>query len=406
MYQDILIASLDNFGRGVARINNKVVFIKNALPGEIVDIKITVDKKNYSEALVTNYKKTSPKRIASKCPYFNECGGCHLLFYHYEDTLDFKLTKVQNLLLKNKISVPDISIISNPLDFNYRNKIKLKINAGNIGFYKEDTHELVPINECLIANDCLNKVIKNYKLLNLENATLTIRCNTNNEVLLIIDALDPNYNIEIEKLKKEIKLVGIVYNDKTIYGNNFYYERLHNFLFKVSYDSFFQVNPYITEKLFDLILNHISPNSKVLDLYSGVGTLSLLSSQKAQAVYSIEIVPNAVLNGLFNAKINKIDNVKFLLGDVSKLINKLNFDFDTLIVDPPRKGLDKNTINFIQSKLPSKIIYISCDVSTLIRDLNVLKAKYTIKEYKILDMFSYTYHLESLCILNLKPENF
>ena len=399
MYQNILIESLDSFGRGIAHIDNKVIFIKNALPEEIVDIKIIKSKKNYSEAEVLNYQKRSTHRQNSPCPYFNECGGCQLLFYNYEDTLAFKKNKVQSLFKKNKLEVNNISIVENKQNFNYRNKISLKIVDGKIGFYEEKTHKLIAIKECMIANKTINETIKNYKYLNLQDGFLTIRTNKNNEVLLIIESSNPNYDIDIVALKSKIKLIGIVYNNKTIYGNNFYYERLYNFLFKVSYDSFFQINNYITEELFKLIKDNIAPSSKVLDLYSGVGTLSLIASTKASYVYSIEIIKNAVLNGIFNAKINNQNNIKFFLGDASKLVNKINISFDTLIVDPPRKGLDKNTLNFIKNKLPNKIIYISCDINTLIRDLKLLEDNYTITEYKILDMFSYTYHLESFCVL-------
>lgn len=399
MYQNILIESLDSFGRGIAHIDNKVIFIKNALPEEIVDIKIIKSKKNYSEAEVLNYQKRSTHRQNSPCPYFNECGGCQLLFYNYEDTLAFKKNKVQSLFKKNKLEINNISIVENKQNFNYRNKISLKIVDGKIGFYEEKTHKLIAIKECMIANKTINETIKNYKYLNLQDGFLTIRTNKNNEVLLIIESSNPNYDIDIIALKSKIKLIGIVYNNKTIYGNNFYYERLYNFLFKVSYDSFFQVNNYITEELFKLIKDNIAPSSKVLDLYSGVGTLSLIASTKASYVYSIEIIKNAVLNGIFNAKINHQNNIKFFLGDASKLVDKINISFDTLIVDPPRKGLDKNTLNFIKNKLPNKIIYISCDINTLIRDLKLLEDSYTIIEYKILDMFSYTYHLESFCIL-------
>ncbi len=401
MVEGVLITSLDSFGRGVGHINNKVIFIKNALPSEIVDVKITQDKKSYSEGEVLKYQKISSKRIKSPCPYFSICGGCHLLFYNYSDTLDFKIQKVHDLFLKNKINNPPINLIPNLSNFYYRNKLSLKIINSQIGFYEEKTHSLVAIEECLIANKTINAVLKNYQLLNLENGNLTIRTNSNNEVLLIIETPESNYNIDLSKLKEKVKLVGIVYNNKTIYGQDFYYERLHNFLFKISYNSFFQVNNFITEELFKLIENHIEPNSQVLDLYSGVGTLSIVASLKAQMVYSVEIVQNAILNGIFNAKINKRNNIKFLLGDVSKIVSNLSFAFDTLILDPPRKGLDKNTINFIKNKLPTKIIYISCNLNTLIRDLKLLEEVYTLKEYKILDMFSYTYHLESFCVLNL-----
>ena len=403
MYSNILIKNLDNFGRGISYINNKIVFIKNALPGEIVDIKITTSKKKYQEAIVTKYHQKSPQRILTKCPYFNKCGGCNLLFFNYLDTLTFKLNKVKDLFTKNNINYSkEIEVIKNTHPLNYRHKLSLKIKNKQIGFYEENTHNLIPINECLLATSPINEVIKNYKLLNISNGDLTIRASSNNEILLVINTPDNNYNIELSKLKSKVKLVGIVYNNKTIYGQNFYYERLRGFLFKISYDSFFQVNPYITEELFKLLKSNIKKDSTILELYSGVGTLSLVCASQSKTIYSVEIIKNAILNSNFNAKINHISNIKFMLGDVKNTVSKLNIFFDTLILDPPRKGLDKTTLNFILTKLPPTIIYISCDILTLIRDLKYLEKYYDLQEYKILDMFSYTYHLESFCVLNLR----
>ena len=187
-----------------------------------------------------------------------------------------------------------------------------------------------------------------------------------------------------------------------LYGQDFFYERILGMLFKVSYNSFFQINPYITEKLFKLIEDNIESNSKILDLYSGVGTLSMVASKKASEVIGIEIVKNAVINASKNIFLNKRKNLKFMLGDVSKVIEKINAKFDTLIVDPPRSGLDKVTKNYIIENKPKKIIYVSCDVSTLMRDLKNLEELYELKTYKVLDMFSYSYHLESFVVLELR----
>ena len=398
----VFIEKLDDFGRGIAHVNKKVVFVKNALPKEVVEIKIIKDKKSFSEALIVKVLGVSNKRVFDVCPYFNICGGCHLLHLDYDDTLIFKQTKIKELLKKNKIDYEkEIDIVKSDIPLNYRNKISLKIENKEIGFYQENTHKLIPIKECVLAKSSINEVIKNSHLLNLENANLTIRSNYNDEILLIINTCEKP-NIELDKLKEKIKLVGIVFNEKTIYGNNFFYERLNNKLFKVSFDSFFQINLNIASKLFDFILDNIRDGSKVLDLYSGVGTLGIVASSKALKVYSVEIIKNAVLNGIFNASLNKRNNIKYILGDVSNLVNKINEEFDTLIIDPPRRGLDKNTIDFILRKKPSKIIYVSCDANTLMRDLKKLEDSYEINDFKIMDMFSFTYHVECMCILNIK----
>lgn len=402
MYQDIKIESLDHFGNGIAHINEKIIFVSDALPDEIVDIEITEEHKKFDIAKVINYKVKSDKRKVSPCKYFNSCGGCNLLFYDYLETISFKKKKVEELLSKSKIDKKfDIEVVENENDFYYRNKISLKIEKGKIGYYEEKTHTLVEINECIIANPEINKIIENYHLLNVSDGSIVIRTNKNREVLLIIKS-NSDKSPEVDKIKEIVKLVGIVYNNKTIYGDTFLYERIGGFLFKISYDAFFQVNPYITERLFKLVDSNIENNAKVLDLYSGVGTLSVVASIKAKEVISVEIVKNAILDGILNAKLNKKSNIKFILGDVAKVTTKLKNNFDILIVDPPRKGLDKKTINFIKEKSPKKIIYISCDANTLMRDLKTLEDLYMIKEYKILDMFSYSYHLESFVVLELR----
>lgn len=401
----VLIEKLDDYGRGIAHIDNKVVFIKDTLPNELVEIEITSNKKKFSEAKVTEYVRKSKDRVKSPCPYFEKCGGCHLLHLTYDNTLTFKQNKIKELLKKNKINKnEEIEIIKSDFPLYYRNKISLKIENGKLGYYEESTHKLIEIKECIIAKHSINEVIKNYKLLNLENAKLTIRANDNDEILIVIETNEKEYNIELAKLKEKIKLVGIIYNKITIYGENFFYERVGGKLFKVSFDSFFQINENITTKLFALIKENIDESSVVLDLYSGVGTLGIIASSKSKEVYSIEIIKNAVLNGITNAKLNQANNIKLMLGDVSNTVDKINLNFDTLILDPPRKGLDKKTREFILTKLPDKIIYVSCNPNTLIRDLKELETNYEIADFKIMDMFPFTYHVECVSVLSRKAQ--
>ena len=205
--------------------------------------------------------------------------------------------------------------------------------------------------------------------------------------------------IYIERLKKEIKLVGIIINDKTFYGENYLFERINNVLFKISYDSFFQVNSSVASKLFQIVKDNISLNDKVLDLYCGVGTLSLMAAANAKSVVGIEIVPNAILNAIFNASINSVDNTCFVLNDVSEAVSKISLDFDKVIVDPPRRGLTKEAIEVLLKIRPEKIIYVSCDPQTLVRDCKLLSENYDIEKSYVLDMFSYTYHVETVLIL-------
>lgn len=391
------IEKLDDFGRGIGYIDGKITFVPNTVPGDIVNINIIKEHKKYNETTIDNFIKYSEDRVKPPCPYFTKCGGCTLQNLSYENTINYKLNKIKNIFTKNRIDITP-KIISNPNPYNYRNKISLKVVETKIGFYLNNTHNIIEIDECLIANPAINECINYIKNFNIINGNVIIRCNQNEEILIIIESQD-NLTIDIELLKKKIKLVGIIINNKTFYGKNYLFERINNTLFKISYDSFFQVNPYIASELFQLISDNIKQYDKVLDLYCGVGTLSLNAASKALSVTGIEIVPNAILNALFNASLNDLSNVHFVLNDVSDAIAKIKLDFNKVIVDPPRAGLTKETIDILLKINPTSIIYVSCDPQTLVRDYKLLSDTYEIEKSYILDMFSYTYHVETVLIL-------
>lgn len=391
------IERFDDLGRGIGYINNKVTFIDKVVPEDIVEVELTKEKKKYNEAKLIKIIKQSPLRIDAKCPYFSKCGGCQFQNITYENTIKYKKEKIVNIFSKHKISIfPEV--ITNISSYNYRNKITLKVNNYKIGFYINKTHNLVEINKCLLANPAINKTIPLIKRFNICNGEVTIRCNQNAEILIVINSQD-NLNIDITYLKSKIKLVGIVVNNKTYYGENSLFERMNNLLFKISYDSFFQVNPFIASQLFQIIGDNIDSSDKVLDLYCGVGTLSLMAAKKAQKVLGIEVVPNAIINALFNARVNDLNNTQFVINDASTAISKIKPDFNKIIVDPPRSGLTKNIIDVLLKIKPDAIIYVSCDPQTLVRDFTLLSSIYEIKKSYILDMFSYTYHIETILIL-------
>ena len=394
------IERFDDLGRGIGYINNKVTFIDKVVPEDIVEVELTKEKKKYNEAKLIKIIKQSPLRIDAKCPYFSKCGGCQFQNITYENTIKYKKEKIVNLFSKHKISIfPEV--ITNISPYNYRNKITLKVNNYKIGFYINKTHNLVEINKCLLANPAINASIPLIKRFNICNGEVTIRCNQNAEILIVINSQD-NLNIDTNYLKSKIKLVGIVVNNKTYYGENSLFERMNNLLFKISYDSFFQVNPFIASQLFQIIGDNIDSSDKVLDLYCGVGTLSLMAAKKAQKVLGIEVVPNAIINALFNARINDLNNTQFVINDASTAISKIKPDFNKVIVDPPRSGLTKNIIDVLLKIKPDEIIYVSCDPQTLVRDFTLLSSIYEIKKSYILDMFSYTYHIETILILTKK----
>lgn len=388
------IDRMDHFGNGIGNINGKIIFVKGALSGETVVVTITKDKKSFMEGTINTIIYKSSKRVEPFCKYFGVCGGCSLCHLNYENTLEYKKERVKNIL--SKFDIPKINVIRNENDLYYRNKIELKIVDGKLGFYEKSTHNLIEIKECKVTKKSINKSFEFVKNMKLENANVTIRANYNDEVLIIIDSKEKPVILNPE----DYKIVGIILNDKCIYGQDNFMDKINNLFFTVSYNSFFQVNNYINSELFNLIKENIVGKT-ILDLYSGVGTLSIVASKVVDKVYSIEVTQNAVKNALINAKINKCDNINFILGKVEDKIGFINDKIDTIIVDPARAGLDKKTIEVINKLSPQRIIYVSCDTQSLANNLVDL-ANYEIKKFYILDMFSYTYHIECFCILDRK----
>ena len=396
--ENIRIEKIDNMGRGICYIDNKITFVPNTLPGELVNINITKESKKYNEGIVTKYLETSPDRVESLCPYFDSCGGCALLNTSYSNTLKYKKEKLESIILKYSGLKLDINVIESPNDLHYRNKITLKIKNSEYGYYISETHKLVKIDDCLLAEQSISDFIKDIKYLGIKDGELVIRTNYLNELLLVIDS-KTKPQIDIDYLTNNHKIKGIILNNKLVYGESSFKEVINHLIFNVSYDSFFQVNREICRIIFDKLNEYIDKSKCILDLYSGVGTLGISVSHKVDKVYSLEIVKNATLNGISNAKLNDASNIYFMLGKVEDNIKKIKDEIDTIILDPPRAGLDKVTRDFITRMNPQKIIYISCDPMTLARDLKELSLNYKVKELTGLDMFPYTYHCESITVL-------
>lgn len=386
------IESLDHQGRGITYSNGKVIFVENALPTEEVLIKVLEDKKKYSNAIVTKYNSYSKERIDVECPYYDICGGCNISHLNYENQLKFKEDKLKNILLKYSNLNVSPKVIKSDNEFYYRNKISLKINDNKWGYYKENTHNHIEINHCMISKESINKILKSKNLFNIKNGEITIRSNYNDEILINIET-DSKYEIDINKLKKDNKIAGIIANDEVIYNQDFFFEKIDEYLFKVNYKSFFQVNFNILDKVFELIKQKEYQN--IIDLYCGVGTLGI--PIKKEKLYGIEITPS-INDAVYNCRLNKQKNNSYILGDSSK-IKEIEDDIDLIVVDPPRKGIDNKTLDHIIAKKASNIIYMSCDPITLSRDLNMLKEHYEIKNVYLFDMFPQTYHIETVIFM-------
>lgn len=394
---EYLITDLNHLGQGITRIDNKITFVPKTVSGDIINLEITKSHKNYNEAKLLKIIKPSPDRIEYKCPYYNKCGGCNIANLEYDNQLKYKKEKVINIFKKyNKIDINPTIIASDEI-LHYRNKITLQYNK-QLGLYEERTHNIIPIKECLLMPKKVNDIIKLLSKYNYNTSLqkIVIRI-INDQVMINIIAKDiPKSLIEI---LKNID-ISLYHNSKYISGNKVLIETLNNYKFSILPDSFFQINKKQTINLYNQIVEYASPNKedKILDLYCGVGTIGIYLSKYCKEVLGIEINKSSIENANINKKLNNIENISFIEADVSKVLN-MKYIADIIIVDPPRSGLDKNTIETLIKIKPKKIVYVSCDPITLSRDINLLKNNYTLKDIKLYDMFPQTYHVECVCVL-------
>lgn len=405
MYK-VEVTKLDHQGRGIAKINDKIIFIPNALPEETVDVDIILEKKKYYEGIIKETINASDKRIKSICPYFEECGGCQFLNMNYQDSLDYKQNKVEEIMNKYlgiKIKINNIVACDNNLY--YRNKTTFQVK-NDIGFFKEKTNTLIPVDKCYISDIKINDIYKAIKdNINLTNVKQVIIRATKNTLESMVIFKTSNYIDNkkiIDILKKKVDSIYI--NDELIYGKGKIIENLCNKNFYISPSSFFQVNTLQAEKLYNKAIAYadIKKEDTVLDLYCGTGTIGIVASDKAKKVIGIELNKEAIKDANENKKLNNINNIEFYAGDVGKILNKNNYKPDIIIVDPPRVGLDSLALSQILNIRPKKLVYVSCDLMTLARDLKLLSNDYDILELTPVDMFPYTAHVESVCALKLK----
>lgn len=403
----IMITNLDHQGRGIGRINEKIVFVPFSLPNEEVDIKLTKIKKNFLEGELINVLSTNDSRIEPICPYFKICGGCDLQHLSYDEQLKFKEEKIKNIITKYVGNYEIDSIIPSKDIYNYRNKITFQIN-NYLGFFGKKSYDFIKVDKCFLANNNINQYIEIINKLDLNCINqVVIRSNLKGEILIIFELnnlIDENKLIKLFENTNVSVVTHFKNKYKTLIGNNFLIEEIGDLKFIISPSSFFQVNTKQTFNLYNKVLEYsdLTKNEFVLDLYCGTGTIGLFLSRFAKKVIGIEINNDAIIDANKNKKLNNIENCEFISGDVSKIITEKNYNPDVIVVDPPRSGLDNNTINQIIRFKSKKIVYVSCDPMTLARDLKLLSEYYDIKKITPVDMFPNTYHVESVVLLDKK----
>ena len=387
----IEILDFDDLGSGIAKIDTKVYFVKYALPKEVLEIKIVKDNKNYSNGKIINIISTNKDRIKPVCPFYQECGGCNFLHTNKCLENEFKLKKGKKFFYKiDKFYKTD--------EFNYRNKANFHVISGNIGFFKEKTNELVSINYCYLLNDKINDVLKLF-LKNKDNnfnGNILIRVNYNMETLVSVSG---NYKY-IDLIKTSNLIDNLIYNDKVLKGNSYFYECILDYKFKVSYKSFFQVNLKglicIKTILEDFLKDKNIKNA--LDLYSGTSVLGIIISKYVKNVISVEENKSSTDDALINKTLNKIDNLQVINGRVEDYIDTFK-DIDLIILDPARRGLDLKTISYLKKIKSKYLIYIACKMDSLRRDIKYLKDDYIVLENYLVDMFPRTNEVETICVL-------
>ena len=433
---DELIVDIIDYGangEGIAKVDGYTIFINRALKNEKCKIHITKVLKDYGFAKLVEVIESSKYRKESDCNTYVRCGGCALRHIDYEETLKIKQSKVQNLInktLDNKVDVEETIGMEAP--YFYRNKAIFPVSVDKkIGLYAERSHEIIPIDECKIQTLESQKIAK-YIVDNWDKSiydektnkgllrNIVIRQGFKTDEIMVIIVQNGDDQYDVEKLVEEFpKIKTVILNinkkntnvvmsndNKVIYGDGFIYDFLGDYKFKISPNSFYQINPVQTEKLYNLAIDlaELKNDDVLCDLYCGIGTIGIFASKNVKKVYGIEIVEQAIENAKENSKINNIDNISFIQGDVEeafdKLINEENIKPSAIIVDPPRKGLDNTTINNILKIKPEKLVYISCNPATMVRDIKSMEEIYRANKIIPVDMFPYTKHVE--CVVALK----
>lgn len=446
--EEYIVNIIDNGfeGEGITKIDGFTIFVPNAIKGEEVKILIVKVLTSHAYAKLIEIIKKSENRIEPDCATYKRCGGCNLRHLSYDATLDLKQNIVQNLVKKNLKSCVNVNKtwgMGNP--YNYRNKLQYPVGKdknGNIivGVFANRTHEIIKTEECLIQNKKANEIAKfivqlakkydisvydeNNQQGLLRHIVIKTGIRTNEIMVILVingDSLSYQENFLNELKNKYNEIESIVLNinknntnvilghkNINLLGDGYIKDILGDYYFRISPLSFYQVNPVQAEALYNIAIEglNITKQDVVFDLYCGIGTISIFASKYAKKVYGVEIVEQAIKDAKWNSEFNKIENTKFIAGDTEKviddLINNKKIIPNIVIVDPPRKGLDRNTINNIIKIHPKKIAYISCNPATLVRDLAYLEDMYKIEMIQPVDMFPWTSHVECVAVLELK----
>ena len=433
------IVDIGQGGVGIGKYEGFTVFVEGGLIQDKVKVRINKSKKNYAVGDIVEIIEKSPFRVDRICSDdLKDCGGCQIQELDYNKQLELKTNEVKQVISRigklENVEIHETIGMQSPC--RYRNKAQFPIQNINgstaIGFYKKKSHDVIPTDMCVIQHDINDKIIKiiktyiqayNVSIYNETTHTGVLRHLvtkvgfTTNEVMVVLVANGtnlPHLNELASVLKENIlEFKTLVLNvnkaktnvilgkeNKVIYGNGKINDYIGDLVFEISPLSFFQVNPVQTEVLYNKALEYaeLKENDTVFDIYCGIGSISLFLAQKATKVYGIEIVEDAIKDAKINAKLNNLNNVEFYVGKAEEVVPKMYSEGKTanvVVVDPPRKGCDEKVLDTIVSMKPDRVVYVSCNPSTLARDLAYLDERgYKCVEIQPVDMFPHTMHVE------------
>ena len=439
------IVDIGQGGVGVGKYEGFTVFVEGGLLQDKVKVKISKSKKNYAVGDIVEIIEKSPFRVDRICSdELKDCGGCQIQELNYNKQLELKTNEVKQVVARigklENVDIHETMGMENPC--RYRNKAQFPIQKINgepaIGFYKKKSHDVIPTDMCVIQHDINDKIIKiiktyiqayNISIYNENTHTGVLRHLvtkvgfTTNEVMVVLVANStnlphlnelasileeniPGFKTLVLNVNKAKTNVILGKENKVIYGNGKINDYIGDLVFEISPLSFFQVNPIQTEVLYNKALEYaeLKENDTVFDIYCGIGTISLFLAQKATKVYGIEIVEDAIKDAKINAKLNNLNNVEFYVGKAEEVVPKMYSEGKTanvVMVDPPRKGCDEKVLDTIVSMQPDRVVYVSCNPSTLARDLAYLDERgYKCVEIQPVDMFPHTMHVE--CVAKIK----
>ena len=451
------IEDIGTGGEGIGKADGFTFFVKDAIVGDVIEAKIMKLKKNYGYARLMKVLTPSKDRVEPKCPVARQCGGCQIQEMRYEAQLAFKQKMVQNNLerIGGLSDFEMYPVIGMETPYAYRNKAQFPVGEdkdGNIviGFYAGRTHHIVEQTDCCIGAPENGEVLRKVKAYMQKNQIrpyneehhsgivrhILIRTGYHTKeimVCLIVNAAKASCLKNAEQLTESLRemdgMTSVMVNFNTektnvilgkksevLWGQPYIEDFIGDVKYQISPQSFFQVNPMQTEKLYAKALEYagLTGNETVWDLYCGIGTISLFLAKNARKVYGVEIVPQAIEDAKHNAEINEITNAEFFVGKAEEVLPEYYADYakehpgeharaDVIVVDPPRKGCERSVLDTMVQMEPERIVYVSCDSATLARDVKYLRENgYEIRKVKATDMFPMSVHVETVCLLSRK----